>query len=206
MNRRVWRWVEGGSGDCLPLLRSKGALSSSCNAGLSITSVMARSRLQPKEESLTQSGAVPSLSDEAKSELDGLVQVKELERHPKWTQAGSYVALHLKLAIVDRRRPRLGWVLPWLSIPWIETLGESITIPLAIAVIFGIAIIPCVNLNANLITSLLIDRPPPLRFDLEFPALTVVIACFNEEKTITETLDYLREAEISRRTEDRRCR
>ena len=40
--------------------------------------------------------------------------------------------------------------------------------PLAVAVIFGIAIIPG-YLNANLIASLLIDRPPPLRFDLDFP-------------------------------------
>ena len=62
--------------------------------------------------------------------------------------------------------------------------------PLAIAVIFGIAIIPG-YLNANLIASLLIDRPPPLRFDLVFPEVTVVIACFNEEKTIEETLDYV---------------
>ena len=59
----------------------------------------------------------------------------------------------------------------WLSIPWTKALGESITLPLAIAVILGIAIIPG-YLNANLIASLLMDRPPPLRFDLYFPALT----------------------------------
>lgn len=46
-------------------------------------------------------------------------------------------------------------------------------------------------LNANLIASLLIDRPPPLRFDVAFPAVTVVIACFNEEDTVEETLDYI---------------
>ena len=62
--------------------------------------------------------------------------------------------------------------------------------PLAVAVIFGIAILPG-YLNANLIASLLIDRPPPLRFDLVFPALTVVVACFEEEATIAETLDYI---------------
>ncbi len=56
--------------------------------------------------------------------------------------------------------------------------------------IFGIAIFPG-YLNANLIASLLIDRPPPLRFDLAFPAVTVAIACFNEEETIEETLDYV---------------
>jgi hypothetical protein len=37
----------------------------------------------------------------------------------------------------------------------------------------------------------LLDRPPPLRFDLAFPEATVVIACFNEEETIEETLDFV---------------
>ena len=119
----------------------------------------------------------------------GYFKSKSLKRTPNGRKR-LYVALHLKLAIVIAAALVWAGFSLWLSIPWIETLGESITIPLAIAVIFGIAIIPG-YLNANLITSLLIDRPPPLRFDLESPALTVVIACFNEEKTITETLDYL---------------
>ena len=89
----------------------------------------------------------------------------------------------------------------WLSLPWIETLGQSITMPLAIAVIFGIAIIPG-YLNANLIASLLIDRPPPLRFDLDFPPVTIAVACFEEEETIEETLDYRRQAGLPRRAAD----
>lgn len=100
-----------------------------------------------------------------------------------------YLGLHLKLVLVIGIA--LGWAgfSLWLSIPWIETLGASITMPLAIAVICGIAIIPG-YLNANLIASLLLDRPPPLRFDLAYPEATVAIACFNEEETIEETIDY----------------
>jgi biofilm PGA synthesis N-glycosyltransferase PgaC len=63
-------------------------------------------------------------------------------------------------------------------------------VPLAALVIVGIAIVPG-YLNANLISSLLIDRAPPLRFDFDFPALTVIIACFNEEETIEETIGYI---------------
>jgi hypothetical protein len=91
--------------------------------------------------------------------------------------------LHLKLLLVVAIGLAWAGFSLWLSLPWIDTLGESITMPLAIAVIFGIAIIPG-YLNANLIASLLLDRPPPLRFDLAFPEATVVIACFNEEETI----------------------
>ena len=129
------------------------------------------------------------LADEPAGELEGLAQLKELERTPQ-ERKQLYVALHLKLALVIAIAIAWAGFSLWLSLPWINTLGQSITMPLAIAVIFGIAIIPG-YLNANLIASLLIDRPPPLRFDLDFPPLTVVIACFNEEETIEETLDYV---------------
>jgi poly-beta-1,6-N-acetyl-D-glucosamine synthase len=129
-----------------------------------------------------ESGA-PSLAGEPSLAL------RDLERTPQ-ERHRLYVKLPLKLVLVIAIA--LSWAAFsfWLSLPWMETLGQSITMPLAVAVILGIAIVPG-YLNANLIASLLIDRPPPLRFDLEFPAVTVAIACFNEEETIEETLDYI---------------
>ncbi len=114
--------------------------------------------------------------------------VRELERTPR-ERRGIYVRLPVKLLLVVAIG--LGWAAfsLWLSLPWINSLAASIGMPLALVVILGIAIVPG-YLNANLIASLLIDRPPPLRFDLSFPAVTLVIACFNEEETIDETLDY----------------
>jgi biofilm PGA synthesis N-glycosyltransferase PgaC len=116
--------------------------------------------------------------------------VKDLERTPPERRRRIYLHLRLKLALVVAIALSWAGLSLWLAIPWIETLGHSITLPLAIAVIFGIAIIPG-YLNANLIASLLLDRPPPLRLDLSYPAVTVAIACFNEEGTIEETLDYV---------------
>jgi biofilm PGA synthesis N-glycosyltransferase PgaC len=101
-----------------------------------------------------------------------------------------YVGLRLKLLAVLSIAFAWAGLSLWLAWPWIEELGASITMPLAFAVVLGIAIIPG-YLNANLIASLLIDRPPPLRFDLAFPDLTVMIACFNEEATVEETIDYV---------------
>jgi biofilm PGA synthesis N-glycosyltransferase PgaC len=115
--------------------------------------------------------------------------LQDLERTPQ-ERRRLYVTLRWKLVLV------IAIALSWagfsfaLALPWMETLGESITMPLAVAVIVGIAILPG-YLNANLIASLLIDRPPPLRFDLDFPDVTVVIACFNEEETVEETIDYV---------------
>ena len=100
-----------------------------------------------------------------------------------------YLPLKLKLLLVAFFS--LAWVgfSLWLAIPWIEELGKSITVPLAAALIAGIAIIPG-YLNAHLISSLLIDKAPPLHFDVDFPAITLIVACFNEEDRIEETLDY----------------
>jgi biofilm PGA synthesis N-glycosyltransferase PgaC len=123
------------------------------------------------------------------------IGIKELERTPG-ERRRVYIALHLKLLMVIGVALAWAGFSLWLAIPWIESLGASITVPLAAAVIVGVAILPG-YLNANLIASLLIDRPPPLRFDLDFPALTVMIACFNEEKTIEETLDYVLKQDYS---------
>lgn len=100
-----------------------------------------------------------------------------------------YIPLFLKLCFVAVCS--MSWVgfSIWLAIPWIEQLSHSITLPGAIVVIGGIAIVPG-YLNAHLVSSLLFDRPPPLRFDLEFPAITLVVACYNEAESIEETLSY----------------
>jgi poly-beta-1,6-N-acetyl-D-glucosamine synthase len=144
---------------------------------------MATATLDPRPVDLTHASSGVAL------EPVPVPAVKDLERTPLERRA-IYLKLPLKLVAVIAIA--LGWAgfSFWLSLPWIDTLGQSITMPLAIAVIVGIAIIPG-YLNANLIASLLIDKPPPLRFDLDFPALTLLIACFEEEETIEETLDYV---------------
>ncbi len=114
--------------------------------------------------------------------------VGDLERTPG-ERRRLYVGLRLKLLMVIGLALLWAGLSIWISLPWIESLGESITVPQAAALIAGIAIIPG-YLNANLVASVLIDRPPRLRFDLEFPDLTVIVACFNEEQAITETIDY----------------
>jgi biofilm PGA synthesis N-glycosyltransferase PgaC len=145
----------------------------------------ARTALPAKKQGRVGVAALPS----------ELTTIKDLERTPSERRRlrerrRLYIALHLKLALVVGIGLAWAGFSLWLAIPWIEELGSSITVPLAAAVIIGIAILPG-YLNANLVASLLIDRPPPLRFDLVFPALTVMVACFNEEKTIEETLDYI---------------
>jgi poly-beta-1,6-N-acetyl-D-glucosamine synthase len=118
----------------------------------------------------------------------------ERRRHPptpvtERRRRGVYVPLRLRVALTFLAG--ILWVCfsLWLSRTWIRTLGHDITAPVAILVITGIALIPG-YLNIQLLSSILLDRPPALRFDLEFPLVTLMIAAYNEQESIAETLDY----------------
>ena len=88
----------------------------------------------------------------------------------------------------------------WISLAWIGDLGALVTLPVAIAIIFGIAIIPG-YLNMQLVSSIVLDRPRGLRFDHDFPAVTVIIAAYNEEAAIAETVEYALRSEYPGRFE-----
>jgi biofilm PGA synthesis N-glycosyltransferase PgaC len=100
-----------------------------------------------------------------------------------------YVPLRLRVAATIFAG--VMWVLLslWLSRTWIRTLGADITMPLAIVVITGIALLPG-YLNIQLLSSILVDHPPALRLDGAFPRVAVLVAAYNEENSIAETLDY----------------
>lgn len=108
---------------------------------------------------------------------------------PQRQRDGFYIPLKLRVAATFL----LGflWVCfsAWVSRNWISSLASDITMPLAIMVIAGIAIIPG-YLNIQLLSSILLDRPPALRFDGEFPQITLLVAAYNEQESISETLDY----------------
>ncbi len=77
----------------------------------------------------------------------------------------------------------------WLSRAWIVELGHDITLPLAILVIGGVALIPG-YLNVQLLTGILVDRPRPLKMGGTQPAITLMVAAYNEQRAIVETLNY----------------
>ncbi len=98
----------------------------------------------------------------------------------------------LKLRVLLTFAAGIVWVgfSVWLSRRWIHTLSGDIGEPLAIAVISGVALIPG-YLNIQLLVSILLDRPPPLRLGTDAPGVTLLIAAFNEEESIGQTLDYV---------------
>jgi biofilm PGA synthesis N-glycosyltransferase PgaC len=128
----------------------------------------------------------------------------ERRRHPPAQgverRRGFYMPLKLRVALTIVAG--LLWVCfsLWLSRTWIRTLGHDITTPLAILVITGIAVIPG-YLNIQLLSSIMLDRPPPLRFDVAFPNVALLIAAYNEQDSIAETLDFALRADYPGRFE-----
>ncbi len=99
-----------------------------------------------------------------------------------------YLAVPIKLGIAH------GAALAWmmfslhLALPWIHDLARLVPPWLAVLIITGIAVLPG-YVFAFIVASLLLDRrPPPAMPGQDWPPLTVLVAAYNEEATIAETL------------------
>jgi len=74
---------------------------------------------------------------------------------------------------------------------WIHDLGEIIGVVPAHLIIYGIAVIPGF-MNAFLVAGLLMDRRPEYRIASgPLPAVTILIAAYNEENSIVSTIQSI---------------
>lgn len=78
----------------------------------------------------------------------------------------------------------------YFSIPWLKDLSVYISLPAAILVISGIAYIPG-YFNAFMVSSLLLDRQPKIKISSPKEPVTVLIACYNEEEGVEDTVKYV---------------
>lgn len=90
------------------------------------------------------------------------------------------------------------WV---LAQQWLSDLSQVVGYEPAFIIIFFIALLPGF-LNAHILSSVVLDRPPQLALDLHFPKINLLIAAYNEAENIAETFrgiagqDYPGELEI----------
>ena len=74
-----------------------------------------------------------------------------------------------------------------IALPWMYDLSSDVGWPLTIFSVFGIGIIPG-YISAFVLFSLLQDKRPSIQDVEEYPAITVLVAAYNEEKSIGDTL------------------
>lgn len=78
----------------------------------------------------------------------------------------------------------------WLSIPWFQELSQHTSTLLAGFLIGFIAIIPGF-MNAFIMVALALDKRPPLKYFDTYPGVTVLVAAYNEENSIEDTVRSL---------------
>ena len=80
------------------------------------------------------------------------------------------------------------WVMMswYLAQSWIHDLSQVTGYLAAVLIIFFIALLPGF-LNAHILCSVILDRPPDLLPLMDYPPITLLIAAYNEEQNIAET-------------------
>lgn len=87
-----------------------------------------------------------------------------------------------------------------LTVPWINDLAQIYTIVWAYCLVFGIALIPGF-FNAFLTSALFFDKRPVLNQIQKFPDITILVAAYNEEDTIVDTLTSIFKQEYAAQVE-----
>ena len=106
------------------------------------------------------------------------------------SNAPIYISVQVKFALA--LAISVGWLAfsVAVALPWIDSLAAIAGHPVALAVVGGIALLPGF-MNAFLISSLLLDRRPQRREFDTWPAVSILIAAYNEEASIVDTLRSL---------------
>lgn len=105
-------------------------------------------------------------------------------------QSRWYVPIRVKFAISIVIATAWMWLSITLASPWADALGAWVTMPVAWAIVAGIALVPGF-MNAFLLMSLAMDKRPghaPLE---RYPGLSILVAAYNEEATIVETIESI---------------
>ena len=102
-------------------------------------------------------------------------------------RAGLYLTVRRRFAIATAGA--LSWmaISTVLALPWSDELASLVGAPAAWLLITLIALVPGF-LNAHLVLSLLFDRPRQLPEVERLPAVTVVVAAWNERNSLPDTV------------------
>ena len=110
-------------------------------------------------------------------------------RLPGWQRQkrANYVPVKAKFLVSTVFSCLWSYVSWELAQPWVGELANVTGYWPALTIIFFIALLPGF-LNAHILASVILDRPPKLQFDLNYPTVSLLVAAYNEENSIVETI------------------
>ncbi|MGI8705902.1 MAG: glycosyltransferase [Sphingomicrobium sp.] len=108
----------------------------------------------------------------------------------------NYIPVSVKFAIA--MFAALAWMMFSVTVsqPWMQSLSDYTSPVFALFAISFIAFVPGF-MNAFVVTSLLLDRRPSRRRPLYYPAVTILIAAYQEEAAIADTLRTIAQEDYS---------
>lgn len=109
------------------------------------------------------------------------------QARPAREARGLYVPVQVKFALA--LVVSIAWtvVSTVLAMPWLHDLAAIVGWPVAIFAVGGIAVLPGM-MNAFLVTALLLDRRPRRQPLIDYPPISILVAAYNEEASIADTL------------------
>ncbi|MDR0997246.1 MAG: glycosyltransferase family 2 protein [Zoogloeaceae bacterium] len=123
--------------------------------------------------------------------FESLGSVRRRPSAPKKAGRRLYLSVHVKFCIAIIFSLGWGSGAIWMATRWFADLSTLIGPVAAALIIFGIAVIPGF-MNAFLVVSLLLDWRPKVHANLaRLPDITILVAAYNEEKSIAGTLHSL---------------
>jgi len=130
---------------------------------------------------------VPDAGDAGDAETLG---VSRGQSHPAQRPQTSYLSVKAKFATAFCLS--LAWTAfsTFMALPWMRDLADLAGWPLALFIVAGIALLPGM-MNAFLVAALLLDRRPQLKPLIEYPGISILVAAYNEQASIADTLKSL---------------
>jgi biofilm PGA synthesis N-glycosyltransferase PgaC len=119
--------------------------------------------------------------------LDGTGEFRTTRGDTPTVERSRYVSVRSKFVMALVVSSAWTALSTYMALPWLHDLAALATWPLAIFIVGGIAILPGM-MNAFLVVSLLLDRRPARRRLLDYPGVTILVAAYNEESSIADTL------------------
>ena len=106
------------------------------------------------------------------------------------TGKGLYLPLPLKFALACSFAIAWTALSVWLSFRWLDDLAGATNFAFALIAITFIAYLPGF-MNAFLLSTLVLDRRPPRVVPVSYPPTTILVAAYNEQAAIRDTLTSL---------------
>lgn len=148
----------------------------------------------PLPQPSRQNGSVGSSSptEVVREEPEGLTRPKNdrvsLDGTAIFKREGSFLYLPVRSKFLISTFFACLWFYFSLNLaqPWLRDLAGVVGHAPAFVIIFFIALLPGF-LNAHVLSSVILDRPPVLNLDLNYPPISLLIAAYNEADNLPET-------------------